>query len=158
MYRLLGFADHFPPSTGSDTKPNQACYVCESSAGCVSLPRPRCRRAATRLRSRWAMSAPKIVNDKRTLYVGACARAPRRPLVGGSHPTSPPGGLEESVTTEILHAAFLPFGEITDVNLVLDAATRARLPLNHVPRAPVLLTSSSLGVCREAPRFRVRPV
>ena len=27
----------------------------------------------------WAMSAPKIVNDKRTLYVGACARAPRRP-------------------------------------------------------------------------------
>ena len=83
------------------------------------------------------MSAPKIVNDKRTLYVGACARAPRRPLVGGSHPTSPPGGLEESVTTEILHAAFLPFGEITDVNLVLDAATRARLPLKHVPRAPV---------------------
>ena len=104
------------------------------------------------------MSAPKIVNDKRTLYVGACARAPRRPLVGGSHPTSPPGGLEESVTTEILHAAFLPFGEITDVNLVLDAATRARLPLKHVPRAPVLLTSYSLGVSREAPRFRVRPV
>ena len=104
------------------------------------------------------MSAPKIVNDKRTLYVGACARAPRCPLVGGSHPTSPPGGLEESVTTEILHAAFLPFGEITDVNLVLDAATRARLPLKHVPRAPVLLTSSSLGVSREAPRFRVRPV
>ena len=94
------------------------------------------------------MSAPKIVNDKRTLYVGACARAPRRPLVGGSHPTSPPGGLEESVTTEILHAAFLPFGEITDVNLVLDAATRARLPLKHVPRAPVLLTSSSL-VCEQ---------
>ena len=104
------------------------------------------------------MSAPKIVNDKRTLYVGACARAPRRPLVGGSHPTSPPGGLEESVTTEILHAAFLPFGEITDVNLVLDAATRAHLPLKQVPRAPVLLTSSSHGVSREAPRFRVRPV
>lgn len=98
------------------------------------------------------MSAPKIVNDKRTLYVGACARAPRRPLVGGSHPTSPPGGLEESVTTEILHAAFLPFGEITDVNLVLDAATRARLPLKHVPRAPVLLTSSSLLVCAEKHR------
>ena len=84
----------------------------------------------------WAMSAPKIVNDKRTLYVGACARAPRRPLVGSSHPTSPPGGLEESVTTEILHAAFLPFGEITDVNLVLDNATRARSPL-HSCHAPV---------------------
>ena len=109
------------------------------------------------LRSRWAMSAPKIVNDKRTLYVGACARAPRHPLVGGSHPTSPPGGLEESVTTEILHAAFLPFGEITDVNLVLDSSTRAHLPLNTC-HARLLLTSSSLGVCREAPRFRVRPV
>ena len=121
---------------------------------------PRWRRAARSpaLLALGYMSAPKIVNDKRTLYVGACARAPRRPLVGGSHPTSPPGGLEESVTTEILHAAFLPFGEITDVNLVLDAATRARLPLKHVPRAPVLLTSSSLGVSREAPRFRVRPV
>ena len=131
-----------------------------SSAGCASLTTTALPARSERrgLRSRWAMSAAKIVNDKRTLYVGACARAPRRPLVGGSHPTSPPGGLEESVTTEILHAAFLPFGEITDVNLVLDAATRARLPLKHVPRAPVLLTSSSLAVSREAPRFRVRPV
>eukprot|EP00908_Phaeocystis_cordata_P008902 Transcript_19620.p2 GENE.Transcript_19620~~Transcript_19620.p2 ORF type:complete len:192 (-),score=3.90 Transcript_19620:63-638(-) len=48
------------------------------------------------------MSAP-IVNDKRTLYVG---------------------GLEESVTQEILQAAFLPFGEITDVNLPLDNASQ----------------------------------
>ena len=112
------------------------------------------------------MSAPKIVNDKRTLYVGACARAPRRPLVGGSHPTSPPGGLEESVTTEILHAAFLPFGEITDVNLVLDAATRARLPLKTrttracvadlvfswcVRRSPAVSRSSSLRIGETPP-------
>ena len=40
------------------------------------------------------------VNDKRTLYVG---------------------GLEESVTEATLRAAFLPFGELSDVNLPLDA-------------------------------------
>ena len=39
------------------------------------------------------------VNDKRTLYIG---------------------GLEESVTAETLRAAFLPFGEITDVNMPMD--------------------------------------
>ena len=41
------------------------------------------------------------VNDKRTLYVG---------------------GLEESVTIETLKAAFVPFGELTDVNMPLDAS------------------------------------
>ena len=136
MYRLLlrGLPDRFP-STGSDTKPNQGCYELRVHPRDRHRPLdlPPCHDRAARRDEACArarlMSAPKIVNDKRTLYVGACARAPRRPLVGGSHPTSPPGGLEESVTTEILHAAFLPFGEITDVNLVLDAATRARLPL-----------------------------
>ena len=39
------------------------------------------------------------VNDKRTLYVG---------------------GLEESVTEATLRAAFLPFGELTEVNLPMD--------------------------------------
>ena len=39
------------------------------------------------------------VNDKRTLYVG---------------------GLEESVTADILRAAFVPFGEVTDLSLPLD--------------------------------------
>jgi len=39
------------------------------------------------------------VNDKRTLYVG---------------------GLEESVTEATLRAAFLPFGEVTEVNLPLE--------------------------------------
>ena len=39
------------------------------------------------------------VNDKRTLYVG---------------------GLDESVTEATVRAAFLPFGELTDVNIPLD--------------------------------------
>uniref|UniRef100_A0A6S9RWN0 RRM domain-containing protein n=1 Tax=Chrysotila carterae TaxID=13221 RepID=A0A6S9RWN0_CHRCT len=43
------------------------------------------------------------VNDKRTLYVG---------------------GLEESVTEEILRAAFIPFGEIIDVNMPLDTSSQ----------------------------------
>ena len=42
------------------------------------------------------------VNDKRTLYVG---------------------GLEESVTEATLRAAFLPFGELTDVNLPMDSSS-----------------------------------
>jgi hypothetical protein len=42
------------------------------------------------------------VNDKRTLYVG---------------------GLEESVTEATLRAAFVPFGELSDVNMPLDAAS-----------------------------------
>ena len=40
------------------------------------------------------------VNDKRTLYVG---------------------GLDESVTEATVRAAFVPFGELTDVNLPMDA-------------------------------------
>lgn len=43
------------------------------------------------------------VNDKRTLYVG---------------------GLDESVTEETVRAAFVPFGELTDVNLPMDASSR----------------------------------
>ena len=33
------------------------------------------------------------------------------------------GGLEETVNDSILHAAFIPFGEIKDVNIPLDHAT-----------------------------------
>ena len=42
------------------------------------------------------------VNPKTTLYVG---------------------GLDECVTKEILQAAFVPFGEVMDVNIPLDHAT-----------------------------------
>merc|ERR1712070_1004149 len=34
------------------------------------------------------------------------------------------GGLEESVTEDIVRAAFVPFGEIIDVNLPLDSTTQ----------------------------------
>ena len=48
------------------------------------------------------------------------------------------GGLEESVTDETLTAAFLPFGEITDVNLPMDNNARAPQPADdksdHTPR------------------------
>ena len=47
------------------------------------------------------IGAPKV-NDKRTLYVG---------------------GLEESVTEATLRAAFVPFGELTDVQMPLDNAS-----------------------------------
>lgn len=33
------------------------------------------------------------------------------------------GGLEENVTEAILHAAFVPFGDIKDVSIPLDHAT-----------------------------------
>jgi len=66
-------------------------------------------------------------NDKRTLYAGE-ARARPPPLRGEPTRTPPAftGGLEESVTEDILRAAFAPFGELTDVNLPLDSSTRAR--------------------------------
>jgi peptidyl-prolyl isomerase E (cyclophilin E) len=33
------------------------------------------------------------------------------------------GGLDENVTQAILHAAFVPFGDVTDVSIPLDHAT-----------------------------------
>ncbi|ACO65465.1 predicted protein, partial [Micromonas commoda] len=35
------------------------------------------------------------------------------------------GGLEEQVTTAILHAAFIPFGPIKDVDIPMDHQTQA---------------------------------
>ena len=46
---------------------------------------------------------PMAVNDKRTLYVG---------------------GLDESVTEATVRAAFVPFGDLTDVSILLDAKTQ----------------------------------
>lgn len=44
---------------------------------------------------------------------------------GGANPktTLYVGGLEENVNEAILHSAFIPFGEIKDVNIPLDHAT-----------------------------------
>ena len=83
------------------------------------------------------------VNDKRTLYVGAPPRRHSRAAAAGdpTHSTrtahlspSPPatrprppcraGGLEESVTSDIIRAAFVPFGELLDVNLPVDSSTQ----------------------------------
>ena len=80
--------------------------------------------------------ASTMVNDKRTLYVGAHAPATpararlveRRAHARHLDMARCAGGLEESVTDDILRAAFLPFGEVTDVNLPLDTSSRARLP------------------------------
>merc|ERR1719217_1446906 len=49
------------------------------------------------------MQEAQKVNDKRTLYVG---------------------GLEESVNEDTLRAAFVPFGDIIDVNLPLDNSSQ----------------------------------
>ena len=90
-----------------------------------------------------AMSAP-IVNDKRTLYVGARDRGTEHLTVRCHTPTiHATGGLEESVTQEILQAVFLPFGEITDVNLPLDNASRAP----HATRAIAPLAADALARC-----------
>jgi peptidyl-prolyl isomerase E (cyclophilin E) len=48
------------------------------------------------------MAVP-VANPKTTLYVG---------------------GLDETVTEAILHAAFIPFGDIKDINTPLDQATQ----------------------------------
>jgi hypothetical protein len=40
------------------------------------------------------------------------------------HPSISAGGLEEQVTTAILHAAFIPFGPIKDVDIPLDHQTQ----------------------------------
>jgi len=40
------------------------------------------------------------------------------------HPSISAGGLEEQVTTAILHAAFIPFGPIKDVDIPQDHQTQ----------------------------------
>ena len=49
-------------------------------------------------------------------------------VAGGGKGTNPKttlyvGGLEENVNEAILHSAFIPFGDIKDVNIPLDHAT-----------------------------------
>lgn len=51
-------------------------------------------------------------------------------VAGGGKGTNPKttlyvGGLEENVNEAILHSAFIPFGDIKDVNIPLDHATGA---------------------------------
>lgn len=61
-------------------------------------------------------------------------------VAGGGKGTNPKttlyvGGLEENVNEAILHSAFIPFGDIKDVNIPLDHATGAPActPLIYTP-------------------------
>ena len=101
----------------------------------------------------WALSAShtstragSMSNPKTTLYVGTSSpvKAPwlaspdlpcaRRVSIASafSHVASTPfpsphflaGGLDEQVTEAVLHAAFLPFGDLKDVNIPLDQQTQ----------------------------------
>ena len=71
-----------------------------------------------------------VTQNRTTLYVGArCARRPHaRMLVGfrsaDAYARCAAGGLDELVTEAVLHAAFLPFGEIKDVSLPVDHGTQ----------------------------------
>ena len=56
-------------------------------------------------------------SDKRTLYVG---------------------GLEENVDEAIVHSAFIPFGDIVDVNIPIEQTTRAS-PAPPEPFPPLTL-------------------
>ena len=68
------------------------------------------------------------------------------------------GGLEENVTEKTLEAAFLPFGDITQILIPKDASTSQSphppLPrlLSRPPPSP-LLTRPSLPCCCCAPAF-----
>lgn len=42
-----------------------------------------------------------------------------------------PGGLAEEVDEKILHSAFLPFGDITDINIPLDYETGVVFNVKH---------------------------
>lgn len=44
------------------------------------------------------------------------------------------GGLAEEVDEKVLHAAFIPFGDIIDIQIPLDYETgknRSHVPFNH---------------------------
>ena len=42
------------------------------------------------------------------------------------------GGLAEEVDEKVLNAAFIPFGDILDIQLPLDFATRTSTEIDHV--------------------------
>lgn len=74
--------------------------------------------------------------QKRVLYVGTgftVYTACRAALMASLRRA---GGLEEGVTKEILHAAFIPFGELLDVQVPQDHATRAQMPALWTARSP----------------------
>lgn len=105
---------------------------------------PRCREMAAAA-PRWGGAASgfrggagKMAATKRVLYVGAwgwggaCAGlfGAAGVLWGhwgrlGSNAVPAAGGLAEEVDEKVLHAAFIPFGDITDIQIPLDYETGA---------------------------------
>jgi len=66
------------------------------------------------------------------------------------------GGLAEEVDEKVLHAAFIPFGDITDIQIPLDYETGA---WRGAGRRRALSRAVTAGcVRREAPRVRLRGV
>ena len=72
----------------------------------------------------------------------ALARALSTWRAGADALCAPPGGLDELVTEAVLHAAFLPFGELKDVSVPVDHGTQKNRGFGFVtfiePCAPAL--------------------
>lgn len=68
----------------------------------------------------------------------------------------PAGGLAEEVDEKVLHAAFIPFGDITDIQIPLDYETGACLEGLEHPRGAGLgggRFSRDVSVLPLTPRF-----
>ncbi len=70
-------------------------------------------------------------------------------VAGGGKGTNPKttlyvGGLEENVNEAILHSAFIPFGDIKDVNIPLDHATGA------VDMVQILVSPGTTDLCKQS--------
>lgn len=94
---------------------------------------------------------------KRVLYVGEWGRGLRAPRgASGAVTLCAAGGLAEEVDEKVLHAAFIPFGDITDIQIPLDYETGAWRGAGRRRAVSRALTAGC--VRREAPRFRLRGV
>lgn len=98
--------------------------------------------------------------QKRILYVGACPAMPYPPVAALTLLARRTGGIEEGVTKEILHAAFIPFGDLLDVQVPQDHATRAQAPASRptrVPCAPLRAHGACSAATHAAPPRREEP-
>lgn len=145
--------------------------------------------------SRTWMRAGSMANPKTTLYVGTSSptkqpsfapfdlpRARRVPFANADSrlaSTASPspyflaGGLDEQVTEAVLHAAFLPFGDLKDVNIPLDQQTQKNRGFGFVtfmekcvprpttmgnPKCTIAPARASVPMCRRRfLTFSVRP-
>ena len=84
---------------------NERCFAFGSGASSRRKAQTNSRMQSTLVDLNAVAGGGKGTNPKTTLYVG---------------------GLEENVNEAILHSAFIPFGDIKDVNIPLDHATGLR--------------------------------